>query len=241
MGKSKSTQTSEQQAFVEPMSQDEQSIVKQLEDVGVDQATALRLVRQQASQQPGLIGLQGSDQALLDQAYSGAESNLRRQGYLMGQDLAGTRGLNPSDTPVSEAVLREMLPALSSLQSAKANESLGLGLNLQQLNQQRLQTLLGTVGQTPNALLNLANRYQTERFAKAKTIGTNTVKNNPSLMSQIGQGIGLVGQLAAVGVNPGGFASPQSNGNNSNSSNSSSQNSSSGSGQWGQWGSRLIG
>ena len=203
MGKSSTKQTSEQQALVEPMSPEEQSIVKQLTDVGVDQATALRLVQQQASQQPGLVGLQGSDQNLLNQAYSGAEANLQRQGYLLGQQLAGTRGLNPSDTPVSEAVLREMLPAMSSLQSDKAAQSLGLGLNLQQLRQQQLQTLLGSVGQTPGALLGLANRMQTERFAKAKTIGTNTIQNNPSLMSQISQGIGITSDLLNLGSKAG--------------------------------------
>lgn len=216
MSKSSQTQTStsEQQTLIPGMGPQEQDMVNKLQQVGMSQADAMQYVLQQGQQGTGLIGLQGSDQALLNQAFSGAESGIRRQADILGQDLAGTRGLNRSDTPVSEAVLREMLPMIQQNESAKASQSLGLGLNLAQLRQQNLQTLLQGANSSPSALAQMANRMQLERIQGAKQVGTNTQKfsSSPSLMSSIGQGIGLVGQVAAIGANPGGFAGPPNTG-----------------------------
>lgn len=191
-----SSSSSESQSMVPEMGDEERNLVKRLTGLGVRQADALKFVLNQ-SQQPGgsmLAGLQGGDKALLDQAFSGAESGLQRQADIMGQNLAGTRGLNMSDTPVSEAVLREMLPQFANLQSQKAQQSLGLGLNLGQLNEGRrqfnIQALLNGSQITPSIFGGLANRFQTERFANARTMssGTGTQSYSPGLMDQVQQG-----------------------------------------------------
>jgi hypothetical protein len=171
-----------------------------LQRLGMSQADALEFVLSKSKEQGGLVGLQGSDRALLDEAFGGAEANLRRFGNLMSQDLAGTRGLNRSDTPVSEAVLREMLPAMASLQSEKAGQSLGLGLNLANLNQNRLQLLLQGVGTSPNALLGLGDRFQSERFKGARNTQTITGSHTPSLMQSIGDGLNLASKIGSMGA-----------------------------------------
>jgi len=223
MSKSSQTQSStfEHQTLIPGMGQREQNMVNQLTKVGLSQADALQYVLRQGQQGTGLIGLQGSDQDLLNQAFSGAEAGIRRKADILGQDMAGTRGLNRSDTPVNESVLREMLPMIQQNESAKASQSLGLGLNLAQLRQQNLQMLLGGVNSTPSALWNTAQRMQNERFAGAKTIGSSVMKSSrtPSLMDSIGQGIGLASQFGAFMSDPGGGkGSPQGNGNQQSSS-----------------------
>jgi hypothetical protein len=104
--------------------------------------------------------------------------------------------LNRSDTPVSEAVLREMLPQMMNLNSQKAQTSLGLGLNLGQMNEGRrefnINALLAGAGGMPSALGGLANRFQNERFANASYWGNQT--SSPGLMDQIGTGLGLAQQ-----------------------------------------------
>lgn len=187
------------------MGPEEQAMVDKLKQTGMSQADALQFVLQQGQQGTGLIGLQGSDQALLNQAFSGAEAGIRRQADILGQDMAGTRGLNRSDTPVNESVLREMLPMIQQNESAKASQSLGLGLNLAQLRQQNLQTLLTGVNSSPTDLWNTAQRMQNERFAGAKTIGSSLTKNSatPSLMDSISQGIKIADQGLNLGSKAG--------------------------------------
>ena len=188
------------------MGPQEQAVVDRLQGLGMNQADAITAVMEMARQPQGsmLLGLQGSDRDLLDQAFAGAETGLRHQANLLGQDMASTRGLNRSDTPVAGAIAQLFLPALASLQSQKAAQSLGLGLNLGQLNEGRRQfninALLAGGTAMPSALAGLANRFQQERFAGAKTVGTSRGTQTPSLMQSIGQGIGLVGQLGSLGM-----------------------------------------
>ncbi len=181
-------------AEVPAMNSDELAMMKRLQDLGMSQADAVQTVITQTQNPTRVTSLQLSpqDQALVDQAYMGAETNLRRFGNIMGQDLAGTRGLNTSDTPVSEAVLRETLPAFASLQSDKAQQSLGLGLNLANLNegarQFNLQALLGSASTTPSALGLGLGTLQQDRLARAMNRGAGTVYNNDSILSQMNQG-----------------------------------------------------
>ena len=123
---SQKKQTTTESTQIPGMGPQEQAIVARLQGLGMNQADAIQFALEQATQTPSspLLALQGQDKALLDQAYAGAEANLRRFGGLMGQDLAGTRGLNPSDTPVSEAVLREVLPQMQMLAAQKAQQRL---------------------------------------------------------------------------------------------------------------------
>lgn len=209
---SEQTSTSSSQSIVPKMEGQERNVVNRLQELGMSQADALNFVMQQSRQDPRLIGLQDSDKALLDQAFGGAETSLQRQANLMSQDMAGTRGLNRSDTPVSEAVLREMLPQFANLNAAKASQSLGLGLNLAQLRQQNMQNLLSGAQAMPGTLGGLATRFQNERFANAKTLGSSTQSYSPGLMDQIGTGLdlgtkavklgGSVGSMFAGGAPP---------------------------------------
>jgi hypothetical protein len=194
MGTSNQRSTSESYAALPEMSAEEKALVKQMTDVGVSQGDAVKAVIAAGQQQGNVnaLSLNATDQATLDQAYGGAEQNLRRQGFLLGQDLAGTRGLNPSDTPVSEAVLRELLPAMASLQGQKAQQSLGLGMDLARLNENRrqfnMQSLLNSAQTTPAGLGFNLGRMQNERFASAHNYGTNQQWNTGSILDQMNQG-----------------------------------------------------
>ena len=206
MSKSSSSSTSTQQAIIPEMSTQEQGIVNRLQSLGMGQADALQAVMDMARQPQGsmLLGLQGSDKALLDEAFSGAEAGLRHQANLMGQDLASSRGFQRHDTPVAGAVMQNFLPALAQIQAQKASQSLGLGLSLGQLGEQRrmnnMNAMLSGGTAMPSALAGLANRFQQERFAGAKTVGTQHSTQTPSVMSGIGQGLGLAGQIGSLGM-----------------------------------------
>ena len=206
MSKSSSSSTSTQQAIIPEMSTQEQGIVNRLQSLGMGQADALQAVMDMARQpqESMLLGLQGSDKALLDEAFSGAEAGLRHQANLMGQDLASSRGFQRHDTPVAGAVMQNFLPALAQIQAQKASQSLGLGLSLGQLGEQRrmnnMNAMLSGGTAMPSALAGLANRFQQERFAGAKTVGTQHGTSTPSVMSGIGQGLGLAGQIGSLGM-----------------------------------------
>lgn len=175
-------------------SPEERRLAERMSALGMDQADALKYVMEAARGNASMssLALTPQDQAQLDAAYGGAEANLRRFGNIMGQDLAGTRGLNPSDTPVSEAVLRETLPAYQNLMSQKAQQSLGLGLNMRQMNegarQFNLQALLGGATSTPNALGFNLNRMQQERMARNTTTQSGTNYHTGSILDQMNQG-----------------------------------------------------
>lgn len=176
-------------------SPEEKRLAERMSQLGMDQADALKQVMDATrggAGQVNALGLNATDQAALDAAYAGGEANLRRFGQLMGQDLAGTRGLNPSDTPVSEAVLRETLPAYQQLLSDKARQGLGLGLNLAQMNQGNrqfnLQAMLGGATATPSGLGFNLNRMQQERMARNTSTQSGTNYNTGSILDQMNQG-----------------------------------------------------
>lgn len=186
----------------------EQALRNRFEQLGLSQADAIQLAMDMAKQAPStsLGPLDPATQALLDQSYQGAEANLRRFGGIMGQDLAGTRGLNPSDTPVSEAVLREVLPAYANIQSARAQQGLGLaqfqktfGEGARQFN---LQSLLNGAQSMPASGFGLMQSLQNDRFKTGATrvSGFYDTWNQPSMQNRVnketesfrnvGQGIG---------------------------------------------------
>jgi len=176
------------------MGPEEKALAERMSKLGMSQADAIQYVLDNAKGGGAIntVGLNATDQANLDQAYAGAEQNLRRFGNIMGQDLAGTRGLNPSDTPVSEAVLRETMPAYANLMSNKAQYGLGLGLNLAQMNegarQFNLQSLLGGAGSMPTGLGFGLNRMQNERMAANTTTNSGNQWNSGSILDQMNQG-----------------------------------------------------
>lgn len=185
------------------MSPEEKRLADRMGELGMNQADAIQYVLQntRGNAQMSSLALTPQDQAQLDAAYGGAEANLRRFGNLMGQDLAGTRGLNPSDTPVSEAVLRETLPAYQNLMSQKAQQGLGLGLSMRGMNEQarqfNLQALLGGATATPNALGFNLNRMQQERMARNTQTTSGVGYSSDSIMKQIGQGAAAYKDLAS--------------------------------------------
>lgn len=201
MGRGSESVNTQQFTDIAAMGPEEQKLVDRMTQLGVSQADAISTVMEgaKAMRPVETVALRGADQALLDQAYGGAEFNLRRFGQLMGQDLAGTRGLNPSDTPVSEAVLRETMPAMASLQSDKAQQALGLGFNLANLNEGSRQFNMGSLlnaGQAmPTAAAFNLNRMQNERFARGRTYGSSYGVSNQPLMQTILQGTQAFNQL----------------------------------------------
>lgn len=201
LGSSSQSQNSSTTNNFEGMSPEEKKLAEKMGELGVGQAEAIQYVLQntRGTGQMSSLALTPQDQAQLDQAYGGAEANLRRFGNIMGQDLAGTRGLNPSDTPVSEAVLRETLPAYQQLMSQKAQQGLGLGMQMRGMNegarQFNLQALLGGATSTPNALGFNLNRMQAERMARNTQTTSGKVYQNDSIMGQIGQGAAAYNQL----------------------------------------------
>lgn len=173
---------------------EEQKLVDKLSELGMNQADAIKYVMSEGQKPHAIntVALNSTDQANLDNAYAGAEQNLRRFGNIMGQDLAGTRGLNPSDTPVSEAVLRETMPAYANLMSNKAQYGLGLGLNLAQMNegarQFNLQSILSGASSMPTGLGFNLQRMLQERSMKNSTTGNGLGYTNGSILDQMNQG-----------------------------------------------------
>lgn len=196
----------------------EQRLRDQYAELTTDQLGQLRNVYQQYGDTLNQVrgsntfALSPAEQEQLNQAYAGSEANLRRFGQIMGQDLAGTRGLNTSDTPVSEAVLRETMPAMAALQGQKMQYGLGLGMQARQ-NQfqnmfQGLSGLTGAATTAPQAGLGLAQSLQQDRLASMGRSGIqNTSQGMPWInrlltvtegFKNIGQGIG--GMTGGKGV-----------------------------------------
>lgn len=194
LGTGKQTSNTQTTNDFAAMDEDEKKLVTRMSELGVGQADAIQFVTNNAKGggQFSSLTLNPQDQAALDASYSGAEANLRRFGNLMGQDLAGTRGLNPSDTPVSEAVLRETLPAYQSLMSSKAQQGLGLGMGMRQMNegarQFNLQAMLGGAGSMPSALGFNLNRMLQERMGRNSQTSSGIGYQSDSIMKQVGQG-----------------------------------------------------
>jgi hypothetical protein len=194
------TNSSETNSFA-GMGPEEKALADRMTKLGMSQADAIQYVMDNSKGGGNIntVGLNSTDQAQLDQAYAGAEQNLRRFGNLMGQDLAGTRGLNTSDTPVSEAVLRETMPAYANLMSNKAQYGLGLGLNLAQMNegarQFNLSSILSGSGAMPTGLGFGLNRMQNERMAANTRTGSSLGYKSDSVMQQIGQGAAAYNQI----------------------------------------------
>jgi hypothetical protein len=117
------------------------------------------------------LALSPEDQAVLDQAYAGAEAALRRDANLFGQDVMGRSGLTGTSTPVTESILREFLPQSLQLQSQKAQYGLGLGLNMRQLGENARQFNLSSLFQggqiTPTSGLALLGNLERTRMARA--------------------------------------------------------------------------
>lgn len=208
MGSSKQKQTHDtsssgtQQTVFDPRSAQEQDILNQYQTLGRTQQDFLRnLVAGGTSP----FALNDADQAQLNQAYQSAFDRFNLQGKDYADYLAATRGMNKSDTPISQQALERYGLGMSDLLSQKANAGLNLGLQGTQMKLMGSQALPAGLGAAFSPLFS-------ERMAGGKTYmtgnsrGTSTTVNTPSLMTQIGQGMGLGSQALGLGAQIGGLA-----------------------------------
>jgi len=208
------SQGSQSQINFKPRSPEEAQLLGQVRNLGNYQDNFLQGLM---SGQSSPFALNAQDQAQLDQAYQSAFDRFNLEGKDYADYLATTRGLNKSDTPVSQQAMQRYGLGMSDLLSQKANMGLNMGLQGTGL---RLQ---GS-GMLPAGITNAFNALYNERLAAPTTTVTgsnsgssfargnsqswgntngtqnSSTTNTPSLMSQIGQGMGLAGQALGLGA-----------------------------------------
>lgn len=202
MTSSKQTQTENvsksgtQQTSFDPRSSEEQAILNQYRSLGDTQTGFInRLVRGGASP----FELSSADQQSLDDAFASARLRFDKDWKEAGDYMSTTRGLNKSDSPVSNAMLGQYGLAMADLNSQRALAGLNLGLQGTQMKLMGSQALPAGLGATLGPLLS-------ERMAGGMTrttgnsSGTTTNINTPSLMTSIGQGMSLGTQALALGA-----------------------------------------
>lgn len=208
MGSKSSSQTQNQNqsgsssTTLNPRSGSEQQILNQLQGLGDNQLSFLTSLMNGGTSP---FALNANDQAQLDQSYGGAINRFNQEGRDMADYLATTRGLNKSDTPVGQQVMDRYGMGMADLLSQKANAGLNMGLSATGL---RLQ---GT-GALPSGLSAAFNPQFQERMAtpyqtwSGQGSSSSQSRYNPSLMDNIGQGMGLVSQGIGLGAQLGGLA-----------------------------------
>lgn len=193
---------STQQTTFDPASEMEKRIMGQYEGLGLRQNQFLNNL---FTGDRSMYELNGQDQQRLDEAYQSAFDRFNLQGKDYADYLASTRGLNKSDTPVSQQAMERYGLGMSDLLSQRANAGLNLGFqgNMAKLN---------ATGMTPGGLNAAFAPLYNERMAGGMTIRTGkgttdqTQYNSPSIMSQIGQGMALGSQAIGLGAQIGGLA-----------------------------------
>lgn len=190
--------SSTQQTTFKPASQQEQAIMDSYYGLGRTQSDFLKNL---VSGGTSLYQLGDQDQQQLDQAYQSAFDRFDVQGKDYADYLASTRGLNKSDTPVSQQAMERYGLGMSDLLSQRANAGLNLGF-------QGNMAKLGAVGMTPGGLNAAFAPMYNERMAGGMTTHTGsgrsdqTTYSTPSVMNQIQQGMGLA---AGAGMMAGGL------------------------------------
>lgn len=182
-----------QQTTLSPMTGAERDLSEITTNLGADQTTRLRELMEQG------FALSPDEMAQLDLMFNPQFENLRRFGNLMGQDLAGTRGLNTSDTPVAEAVLRETMPAAANLLSNKMALGLQTGMGMRNLN---LQAALRMPGASQFNLSKLFN----ERLATGRTRSSGTTQGTftPGFLDRLATVGGAQANITQAGATLGG-------------------------------------
>lgn len=193
--------TNTQQTTFKPASQREQAIMDDYYGLGRTQSDFLKNF---VSGGNSLYQLGEQDQQQLDQAYQSAFDRFNVQGKDYADYLASTRGLNKSDTPVSQQAMERYGLGMSDLLSQRANAGLSLGF-------QGNMAKLGATGMTPGGLNAAFAPMYNERMAGGMTTMTGngrsdqTTYQTPSVMSQIGQGMALGSQAIGLGAQLGGM------------------------------------
>lgn len=200
------------QLQVQPRSSLEASILGQIGALGGQQANFLTNLM---SGQQSPFSLNLGDQEQLDKAYQSAFERFNTEGKDYADYLATTRGLNKSDTPVSQQAMQRYGMGMSDLLSQKANMGLnmglqGTGLRLQGAStspsglmeafnpmfQERMATGLNRTGFSGSG----SSNYMTNGSLYSNTQGTSKTNqsNTPSLMDSIGQGMMLGAGLGSM-------------------------------------------
>ncbi len=200
--KSSSSQTSDytQQTTFAPASAEEQALRQQFSNLGDVQQQGIQAALQQALG-GDLLSLSPQYQNTLDQAFTGAMQRFQTEGQDYADFLSGSRGMRMSDTPIASQALQRYGLGMADLLSQRAMAGLNLGLGTNQL---RMNTLLNGASALPAGSVAAFNPLFQERMASGTTRTRGTVNstqtNTPSLMSQIGQGLGLAGQIGSLGM-----------------------------------------
>lgn len=187
-----------------PRSAQEEALLRQFQGLGDQQGNFLSNLFGGKS----IFELSDQDKQQLDQSYQSAFDRFNLEGKDYADHLATTRGLNKSDTPVSQQAMERYGLGMSDLLSQKANTGLNMGM-------QGTMARLGAVGMTPGGWNSAFAPLYNERMAGGLHTQTGsgssfqTMRDSPSLMSQIGQGMGLAQQGIGLGAQLGGmFMSP---------------------------------
>lgn len=175
---------------------DEEKLRKQLEDQVYDQS--LRALESGASG-----GINPEVRALLDQIYAEREREGTEALRRFGVEMAGSRGLNLSDTPVAAPLLREMANLQSQLGASKAQDILGQNAATlqraqalrefqQNLQQQKLSNLFASSG----AAGQMATQLYGIRRGNPKRVKQTVSGGGGGLFSGLGALAGGLGMLA---------------------------------------------
>jgi hypothetical protein len=202
-GSSSSTQDMTQQTTFAKRTPAEQAILDQLSGLGTSQRDALMQQIQSLTSGASPYALSPADQQQLDQSYGSAQQQLNLQNKDYADFLSGSRGMRMSDTPISSQAFQRQALGQADLLSNKANMGLNLGMGA---SQYRMNSALGLANSLPQGLVAAFNPQFQERLAggtqsmHGTSSSTSNQVNTPSLMSQIGQGIGIAGQLGAMAM-----------------------------------------
>lgn len=211
MGSSKTTQNTNQtqssnqmnRTVYNPISGTEQQIINQYNQLGNQQLSFLNdLIR--GGRSP--FALNAADQAQLDAAYNSAFTRFGQEGKDYADYLATTRGLNKSDTPVSQQAMERYGLGMADLLSQRANAGLNMGLQGTGLRMQGSQMLPAGLGAAFAPLFNerMASGIQMGS-GSSNMAGSTTLTQKPSLMQQISQGMALGSQAIGLGAQVGGM------------------------------------
>lgn len=193
MGSKSSTQTSNQSSSstqkttFDQMSPQERAIMNMYQSLGENQLSQINQILAPGSSP---YTMNPGDQEMVNKSFDAAKQRFMTSGKDYADYLATTRGLNKSDTPVSQQAMERFGLGLADLESQQAQAGLNYGLMGTQLR-------LGATGALPAGLGAAFAPMYNERMAGGRTdmsgnsSGTTTMKYTPSIMDQIGQGMSL--------------------------------------------------
>lgn len=179
---------STQQTKLSPMTGEELDLSNAATSLGLDQSMAVRRLL------GGSFALSPQEMEQLNQMYAPSEMALRVFGGQLAQDYMGRSGLSGTSTPVTNAVMQQMLPAMAQLQQQKMGTGLGLGMQMRGLNLQAAQSMPGSVGFQLQKLFN-------ERLATGRTTTQGSTRGtfNPGFLDRLATASGAQKNFTSAG------------------------------------------